>query len=363
MTLLSVVQQEHVKVLKAGECIRIMHSAESFKDLEDYITKISKYLCSDYKGINKTDFVQEEFGYIGLMQIARSLTNVGIHYPKKKIQLIQLQKEVIRRFLNPKTSPYKEKDIMEVPDLGDHNGYLYNLNIALASYQKLSGSKEYINMQQKISVHLYTKIINSKESHIKESPNDNNMVIAHTAAAIYSLFLNDSQNGTNYTNATKSKWMKYLTQNCLNRKYRLPYSSVYGKDKEIPRGSYTALLIYYVSKFEKRFADILYANFKHFFKKDILIGFGIREWPDDVDREDDPIAGATYLDIGISATAYTMATSKSLNDQKTFEAIRDVHNTAKNTFNYFGDAKIQELIKTIFASSILLSSESELPWD
>lgn len=359
----NVQRQTNTQVISAAECKGLKKNYDKYESLEGYVKQVTEYLCDDYKGLLKEDFIKQEFGYLGLMQLARSLVNLGIMYPEKKQKLIILQKEVIRRFMDPKTSPYQELDLMNVEDLGDYNDYLYNLSLTLASYHHLTGTSEYKDLQNKISAHLYSKIVNAKDAHIKASPEDKEKVVAHTAAAIYSLYLNDQQNKTNYTQNARNHWLTHLTRNGLNRRYKLPYSSLYGKDRDIPRGSYTSLLIYYVSKFDPKFAEILYKNFTFVFKQDVLVGYGMREWPEGVNRDDDPVAGATIMGIGISATAYTMATSKSLNDQKTFETIRDVHNTAKNTFNYFGNSKIQKLIDTIMAGSILLSSETETPWE
>ena len=329
-------------------------------------------LRKDFNGFTSDDlfimqFIKKGWGQdiAALSHMGEALVNLSIKYPNDN-QYNDLISEVLKRALHPKVNPYK-RDIEKTRTFGKFGYYLEHLNIILGCYQRVVGDK-YLILNERVSNHLLRASMLYDNYHADLLPNVNMKWSADQAAIIYSLWLFDKNNGTNYSDDLNVKWLGYMNEKGRHKRTGLYKTEVLGTRKysNQPRGCSIAYLVHYLARFAPEEAEKQWSQFKKHMMTSVLGNTGFREYLKDYNGRWTPDSGPIIKGIGIAATGLALNAASTVNDMATFKKINKgmsmVHSVIKNGDVIPGVNMITKIGTDLLSSAIWLNAETKEQW-
>jgi hypothetical protein len=286
---------------------------------------VTEYLGRKFDGFSENDlfimqFVPKAWGQdiAALSNMAEAILTIsrsgGLTLEDGKVYITA----VVDRALHKSVRPYR-RPLDEQRDLGRYGYYLEHLNIILGCYQAIAGDR-FSDLNQRITEHLLALSLNESNVHAPLLPNVRMRWSADQAAIIYSIWLYDQNNGTQLAAKLIAPWLDYMHAHRTDPTTGLFQTEVLGVKtySDQPRGCSLAYLIYYLSHFAPREAQIQWSKFKeHMFQRRVGI-WGFREYPPGNRNKWTPDSGPILLGTGIAASGLALKTAAAMRDTETF---------------------------------------------
>ena len=289
-----------------------------------FYKRIEKFLRQhDFNGFTKDDlfimnFIPKAWGQdiAALSNIAEALRNTkndnnfrgrSRALRGEKIFLID---RVVKFALHPKVNPWK-KDISKVSDFNHYCYYLEHLNIILGCYQDVADGK-YLELNTRVTEYLRDESLAQKNAHARLIPHVKMRWAADQAAIIYSLWLYDRNNGTEYHVEPKNRWIEYMETHGKHQETGMYITEVMGVKEysNQPRGCSHAYMCYYMERFD----SVRGQEQWDLFKKHMMVnGFflsGFREYLPGYQGSWTPDSGPVIFGIGVAATGLALKPMK-----------------------------------------------------
>ena len=237
---------------------------------------------------------------------------------------------VVEIAIDERISPYHKGNPLFAKDLREQGTYLGHLNIILGAYYRVTGSKKYKMLNEKITLHLQKGILNEKTRHIRSYPSISEKWPADHAAILYSLWIYDHNFGTNISEKPIKEWLEFMRIHGTDEKTGLHIAEITGNYKNgfYPRGSALAWSIGYMSAFAPQEATRLWEKYKeHFSAMPNTSLQGFREWPRGVSLPADADSGPIISGTGVSATVFSIRASKGVGDNVTYAYLSSLIST------------------------------------
>ena len=229
---------------------------------------------------------------------------------KLKREKIFLIDRVVRFAIHPKVNPWK-KSIEKVRDFNHYGYYLEHLNIILGCYQQVAGEK-YLELNTRVTRYLVDESLSQPNAHAPLIPHVKMRWAADQAAIIYSIWLYDQNNRTNYHEELKMRWIEYMENHGKHEETGMYITEVMGVKEysNQPRGCSHAYMCYYMEYFD----GVKGQEQWELFKKHMLVkrlGFwGFREYLPDYKGKWTPDSGPILVGIGVAATGLALKPMK-----------------------------------------------------
>ena len=286
--------------------------------------KIKRFLEQEnFQGFTKRDlfiknFVQKAWGQdiAALSNMAEVIRNTqyentkGGSSRKLKWEKIFLIDRVVQFAIHPKVNPWK-KSIEKVSDFNHYGYFLEHLNIILGCYQQVAGDK-YLELNTRVTRYLADESLSQPNAHARLIPHVKMRWAADQAAIIYSIWLYDQNNRTNYHEELKERWIEYMENHGKHEETGLYITEVMGVKEysHQPRGCSHAYMCYYMEHFD----GVKGQEQWELFKKHMLVkrlGFwGFREYLPDYKGKWTPDSGPIIFGIGVAATGLALKPMK-----------------------------------------------------
>ena len=252
---------------------------------------------------------------------------IAVAHPETKENNVRLMSVCIDRLLTPEVRAFDRlmwnSDPIETLD-GDeaHVAYLGYLNLLLSFHRWLDPHSSYARLNDKISYTLIRRMNANKHLLLESYPDE--AYPMDNCAAIGSIGLWDRATGLNHAEFV-DRWIKYCRLHYCDPKTKLFYQAVSpwnGCSVDNPRGSGSALGTYFISFADPVFAGELYGAIKKHLAGTFL-GFGaVREYPHSIrDGKGDIDSGPIVFGYGLSATGFTIASSRIFGDAAYFRRL------------------------------------------
>ena len=225
----------------------------------------------------------------------------------EKIFLID---RVVQFALHPKVNPWK-KDIAKVTDFNHYGYYLEHLNIILGCYQDVADDK-YLGLNTRVTEYLRDESLAQQNAHARLIPHVKMRWAADQAAIIYSLWLYDRNNGTEYHVEPKDRWIEYMETHGKHQETGMYITEVMGvKDySNQPRGCSHAYMCYYMEHFDGVKGQEQWELFKKHMMVDGFFLTGFREYLPGYKGKWTPDSGPIIFGIGVAATGLALKPMK-----------------------------------------------------
>ncbi|MEK9704003.1 MAG: hypothetical protein VW829_18440 [Deltaproteobacteria bacterium] len=229
---------------------------------------------------------------------------------KLKREKIFLIDRVVQFAIHPKVNPWR-KSIEKVTDFNHYGYYLEHLNIILGCYQQVAGD-QYLELNTRVTRYLMDESLAQPNGHARLIPHLKMRWSADQAAIIYSLWLYDQNNATQYHEEPMRHWIEYMETHGKHEATGMYITEVMGtKDYSgQPRGCSHAYMCYYMEHFD----GVMGQEQWELFKKHLLVkrlGFwGFREYLPDYKGKWTPDSGPIILGIGVAATGLALKPMK-----------------------------------------------------
>ncbi len=265
--------------------------------------------------------------YFGTYMMAgMGFGQMALEHPERKKEYVKLMEICIDNILSEEvrafdTMSWGEDPLDSLEKDSGHAAYLGYSNLLLSLHRYVEPDSKYSALNDtitnKLSLMLGKSNIMLLETYPYEVyPVDNCSVIA-------SIALYDKATGKNHKDI-KERWTETCRRKYIDHESGLLYQSVYpdtGKPLDSPRGSGTALGIYFLSFMDKELSYELYGGLKKELAGGIL-GFGaIREYPPGIEGRGDIDSGPIILSYGISATGFSIAGARIHGDRELFSSL------------------------------------------
>ena len=340
--------------------------------------KIKKFLLQDnFDGFTKKDlfiknFIPKAWGQdiAALSNIAEALKNtqdenmIGGSSRKLKSDKACLIDKAVQFAVHPKVNPWK-KPIERVKDFNHYCYYLEHLNIILGCYQDIAGDK-YLDLNTRITEYLRDESLSQKNAHARLIPYVKMRWSADQSAIIYSMWLYDQNNGTNYHEEPKSRWIEYMESHGKHASTGMYVTEVMGvKDYSgQPRGCSHAYMCYYMEHFDTVHAQQQWEMFKQHMLINRFGMWGFREYLPDYKGKWTPDSGPIVFGVGIAATGLALKPLKVWGDEWEWH-IRKIRRNAHRIYGLFTllrhipfIGRLALLGSDMLATSILLAAET-----
>lgn len=206
-------------------------------------------------------------------------------------------------------------------DLGSpraHAAYLGYLNLVLSVRRTLGPDSPHAELNDRISAHLQQALVRSPIGLAQTYPGE--VYPVDNTAVIASLALHQRVAPSADHSAVLTGWARRLDQ-LRDPSTGLLIQSVAPEDGATvdgPRGSGSALAVYFLSFADAEQSRSLYEAVRTHLRRDLL-GFGaMREYPPGVEGSGDIDSGPIVLGVSISATGFSLAGSRIHDDPETF---------------------------------------------
>lgn len=282
--------------------------------------KIKKFLQREnFEGFTKKDlfiknFISKGWGQdiAALSNMAEALRNLAVDdkredRPAEVVEeKIALLNRIVQFAIHPSVNPWK-KPIEQVTNFNHYGYYLEHLNIVLGCYQEVADYK-YYDLNERITLYLREESLAQKNAHARLIPYIKMRWCADQAAIIYSMWLFDQNNYTDYHVEPKELWLNYMETQAKHPETGMYITEVMGTKRysRQPRGCSHAYLCYYMEHFDRTKAQEQWELFKkHMFIKRFGIQ-GFREYLPNYKGRWTPDSGPILFGIGIAATGLAL---------------------------------------------------------
>ena len=340
--------------------------------------KIKKFLQREpFEGFTKKDLFIKNFmpnawgqdiaALSNIAEALKSMTCEEVYRGQRKAlnkEIKFLIDRVVQFAIHPSVNPWK-KPIGQVTNFNHYGYYLEHLNIILACYQSLAGDK-YLDLNTRVTLYLREESLAQKNAHARLIPHIKMRWCADQAAIIFSIWLYDKNNGTNYHEEPKNRWLQYMENNAKHEATGLYITEVMGVKSysKQPRGCSHAYMCYYMEHFAYKEAKEQW----ELFKKHMLIKrfgmWGFREYLPDYKGKWTPDSGPIFFGMGIAATGLALKPLKVWGDfwepheDKIFKQAGFVHALCNILVHLPVLGRFALLGSDILATAILLSAET-----
>lgn len=313
-------------------------------------------------------FIKKGWGQdiAALSNMAEALANIAVSDTNRQGEIAPLLKATVERALHPRVNPYK-KDFSRVSSLGKYGYYLEHLNIILGCYQRVVDTA-YQSLNQRVTEHLLQASLAQENSHAPLLPHVKMRWSADQAAIIYSIWLYDKNNGTQLCDPLREKWLAYMQMYATHPQTGLFITEVMGTQpySKQPRGSATAYLVHYASRFAPEVATDQWQRFKkHMLVRRMGIT-GFREYLPGYTGRWTPDSGPIVAGLGIAASGLALNAASSVGDE-------DIHRVLKRSispvlsllrrFDYIpGLNRLSRVGTDLLATSIYLNADTKTEW-
>lgn len=264
---------------------------------------------------------QGEWALYSCSMLAESLSNMAELYPETKDDAVATIDSLIQIVKSPELRLYDklrwDEDPLESLE-GDksHVSYLSHLAWMIGNYRRIGGDNKYKQLHDSVCEAMNRRIQQSPLLNIPTYPDEPiyvpDMMVAIVALSDYAR-LNDCK----YSSTVKA-WICRSKTEWLDNKTGLLVSFLDDNGmRDTPvKGSYAALICYYLTKIDAEFANEQYDKLKIHFRQSFP-ATGIREYHDhscwlgmDID------AGPIILNLSPSGTAFAIGAATYFNDIK-----------------------------------------------
>lgn len=289
-----------------------------------YYKRIEKFLRQEtFNGFTKEDlfiknFIPKAWGQdiAALSNMAEALRNTkndnnfGSHSRALRSDKMFLIDRVVQFALHPKVNPWK-KDISRVNDFNHYGYYLEHLNIILGCYQDVADDK-YLELNTRVTKYLRDESLIQENAHARLIPHVKMRWAADQAAIIYSLWLYDRNNGTEYHMEPKDRWIEYMETHGRHEETGMYITEVMGVKEysNQPRGCSHAYMCYYMEHFDSVHGQQQWELFKEHMMVDGYFLSGFREYLPGYKGKWTPDSGPIIFGIGIAATGLALKPMK-----------------------------------------------------
>ena len=300
-------------------------SIESSADYNRILSFLTKGAFTGFTGKDLfiKNFIKKGWGQdiAALSNMAEALSFTVQTSPQFKQQIAPLMEKVVDCALHRSVSPHS-KPIKEVGSLSQFSYYLEHLNIILGHHHKAVGSK-HRQLSQRVSEHLLTETLSHDNLHARLLPRVKMRWSADQAAIIYSLWLHDANNGTDYSARLIKPWLKYMNEYRRHKSTGLFTTEVMKAKRysELPRGCSGAYMIYYMSFFAPEAAKEQWEFYKtHMSRR--FIGFtAFREYLPGYKGGWTPDSGPIVFGLGVAASGLTLKTAAAMAEHETYKRL------------------------------------------
>lgn len=348
-----------------------MGQGKQLTDTPDY-RRISKFLSKgNFTGFTGKDlfiknFIKKSWGQdiAALSNMAEALSFTVQASPEVKEQIAPLMEKVVDCALHKSVSPYS-KPITQVSSLGHFCYYLEHLNIILGHHHKVVGAKHRL-LSQLISEHLLAETLSHDNLHARLLPRVKMRWSADQAAIIYSLWLHDKNNGTNYSAPLIEPWLKYMNAHRRHKSTGLFATEVMKAKRysEQPRGCSSAYMIYYMSFFAPEAAKEQWELYKTHMSRGFIGLTAFREYLPGYKGGWTPDSGPIVFGLGVAASGLTLKAAAAMGDSETYDRLMRLVRPISAFCRILGNVPLLGVVGSLgadlLASSIRLAAQSHL---
>jgi hypothetical protein len=281
--------------------------------------KIKRFLeRENFDGFTKRDlfilnFMPKAWGQdiAALSNMAEALRNLAeedwrekrFEQRKEKIELLD---RVVQYAIHPKVNPWK-KPIDKVKDFNHYGYYLEHLNIILGCYLEAEDGK-YLELNRRVTKYLHEESLAQPNAHARLLPHVKMRWSADQSAIIYSLWLYDKNNATDYHVEPKERWLSYMNTHGKHTETGMYITEVMGTKRysKQPRGCSHAYMCYYMEHFASNEAHEQWGLFKKHMTTKVFGVWGFREYLRGYKGGWTPDSGPIIFGIGIAATGLAL---------------------------------------------------------
>jgi len=257
------------------------------------------------------------------MMLAMGLGQVAVEHPELRERHAELVGKCIDRLLEPGTRKFDTDqwgedalDSLEGPR--GHAAYLGYLNLALGMDRLLTPDSRHAALHDRITDTLLRRMRTSRNVLLETYPNETYPV--DNAAVIASVALHQKATGADHR-AAIARWVQHCRAELIDAESGILHQavdSVTGEPTDDPRGSGTALAIYFLSFVDDELSADLYDALREQLAMN-LAGFGaVREYPEGHEGEGDIDSGPVIQGIGLSATGFALGGARAHGDRTWF---------------------------------------------
>ena len=300
---------EHQLALQRG----VESWVEKDLSLEDYATGSSQF--------------SGEWLFGTYLMAGLGFCQMTIVHPELKERNIPLIERCIEKIVSPEVRAFDTaawgNDPLDTLDTNayDHAAYLGYANLLLSMNQLLNPKSRYAQLNRHVSCALARRLERSPTLTLETYPSERYPV--DNCAVIASLSLYDRATGADHS-VLIHQWMENCKKRYVDNKTGLLIQAVGPKGEAFddPRGSGTALGLYFLSYADLEFARNLYGAVKKELASTFLSFGTVREYPRGIPCGSMDIdSGPIVLGYGFSATGFTVAGSKIFRDRSYFRRL------------------------------------------
>jgi hypothetical protein len=250
-----------------------------------------------------------------------------IIHPELKQHNIPLIERCIEKILSGKVKAFDKAFWGNDPintlgiDTYDHAAYLGYFNILLSMNRLLNPESRYAQLNEDVSKALVRRLERNPILTLETYPNERYPV--DNCAVIASIGLYDRATGADHSVLIK-RWAENFKNRYIDKKTGLLIQAVGAKGEALdsPRGSGSALGLYFLSYADPGFAREMYTAVKRELASSCFQFGMVREYPRGILSESMDIdSGPIVFGYGFSATGFTIAGSKIFRDRSYFKRL------------------------------------------
>jgi len=294
-----------------------------------FVKGIEKVIMND---LSRKDFQTGNSQFNGewlfgtYMMTGLGLAQTASEHPELKTKNLELIEICIQQILSPPVRDFDKEswgsDPIESLETNEgHIGYLGYFNLLLSYHRLLDPHSRYAELNDKITAALVRRMEQSPILLLKTYPDE--LYPMDNCSVIGSLGLYDRATGKDHS-ALIQKWIANCKNKYQDKQTGLLYQAVdvSGEPVDAPRGSGTALGLYFLS-----FADAQYSwELFQAVKRELAwnaVGFGmVNEYPKTVKNEGGDIdSGPVLFGVGLSATGFTISGARIHGDETLYQNI------------------------------------------
>jgi hypothetical protein len=289
------------------------------------------------EGVDSSDFntgsddVNGEWAWTTYQMVAMGLCQMVIEHPEKKAEYLPVIDGCIERLQSREMNEFVKKKYgsygLESLDTNQGHAYLGYFNLVLGLRRMIEPDNRYTGLHDKLTHALARRLGRSPHLMIESFPR--RIFTVDVASVFGSIGLHRRVTGDGRHAELLDKWSKTLGERYIDPESGLVYQNVKrvsGKPAGRPRGSGTALAVYFIAFADRDLAHRLYWNLrdKH---RATLIGFGgAHEYPRGVSGLGDFKSGPVAMGIGVTATGFSASGARIFHDPGFYgEIYRTVH--------------------------------------
>lgn len=290
--------------------------------VEKWVT--SEIEKKDYStGSNKFD---GEWYFGTYLMAGMGFGQIALEHPEEREKNVKLMELCIERLISTEVRTFDrdswgEDPLESLSGTSGHAAYLGYLNLLLSLNRYLDKDSKYAGLNDQITEALIRRLNKSSLLLLWTYPYE--VYPVDNCAVIASIGLYDLATGSDNQKLIE-KWIEKCQNNYIDKETGLLYQCVNpgdGSHQDAPRGSGTALAVYFLSFLDSNLSKDLYMGLKENLYGNFL-GFGaIKEYPANFSGRGDIDSGPLILDYSISATGFTIAGARIHNDKNVFSSL------------------------------------------